>query len=183
MTIAQTDEPTPRKPLRLWPGVVAVVLLWVVRFGLKIVVPGFKGFRLGMMGGLLGALVVVVWWAFLSRARWFERLGAVVLMIAALFATFRINHESMGLLWLIGYGIPVLCLAFVAWAAASRHLSDGPRRATMVATILLACGVWTAVRTEGITGDHVSEFAWRWTATAEDRLLVHASDKPTAIAS
>jgi outer membrane protein assembly factor BamB len=188
MTIAQTGEPTPRKRLRLWPGVVAVVLLWLVRFGLKIVVPGFKGFRLGMMGGLLGALAVVVWWAFFSRARWSERLGAIVLMIAALFATLRINHESMGVLWLVGYGIPVLCLAFVAWAAASRHLSDGPRRATMVGTILLACGVWTAVRTDGITGDHVAEFAWRWTATAEERLLVHASDvhasdKPAAIAS
>jgi len=181
MTIAQTDEPTPREELRLWPGVVAVVLLWLVRFGLKIVIPGFKGFRLGMMGGLLGALAVVVWWAFFSRARWFERLGAIVLMIAALFATMRINHESMGLLWLIGYGIPVLCLAFVAWAAASRRLSDRLRHVTMVATILLACGVWTAVRTEGITGDHVSEFAWRWQPTAEDRLLVHASDKPTAI--
>jgi hypothetical protein len=183
MTIAQTRKPAPRKPLRLWPGVAAVVLLWLVRFGLKMVVPGFKGFRLGMMGGLLGALAVVVWWAFFSRARWFERMGAIVLMIAALFATFSINHESMKLLWLIGYGIPVLCLAFVAGAAASRHLSDGPRRATMAATILLACGAWTAVRTEGITGDHVSEFAWRWTATAEDRLLVHASDKPTALVS
>jgi hypothetical protein len=42
--------------------------------------------------------------------------------------------------------------------------------------------MWMAVRTEGIT-HHVSESAWRWTATAEDRLLVHASDKPTAIAS
>ena len=46
MTIAQTDE-RPRKPLRLWPGVVAVVLLWLVRFGLKAVVPGFQGFALG----------------------------------------------------------------------------------------------------------------------------------------
>lgn len=183
MTIAQADESTPPIRLRLWPGVVAVMLLWLVRFGLKLVVPGFKGFRLGMMGGLLGALAVLVWWVFFSRARWSERLGAVVLMIAALFATFTINHESMKLLWVIGYGIPVLCLAFVVWAAASRRLPDRARHVTMVATILLASGVWTAVRTEGITGNHVSVFAWRWTATAEDRLLVHASDKPTAIVS
>ena len=33
MTIAQTDEPTRQKPLRLWPGVVAVVLQWLARFG------------------------------------------------------------------------------------------------------------------------------------------------------
>ncbi len=29
MPIAHTDEPTLRKPLRLWPGVLAVVLLWL----------------------------------------------------------------------------------------------------------------------------------------------------------
>ena len=51
------------------------------------------------------------------------------------------------------FAIPVLSLAFVAWAVASRRLSDGPRRAAMVAAILLACGVWTLVRTGGITGD------------------------------
>jgi hypothetical protein len=49
MAIAQTDEPTPRKPLRLWPGVAAVALLWLARFGLKAAIPGFEGFKLGMM--------------------------------------------------------------------------------------------------------------------------------------
>ena len=157
MAITQTV----RKPLRLWPGAVAVVLLWLARFGLKLVVPGFEGFRLAMMGGFLGVLAVVGWWAFLSRARWFERLGAIALMIVALGATWRLKHESMGPLWLLGYAVPVLCLAFVAGAVASRRLADGPRRATMVATILLACGAWTLVRTGGISGDHVAEFAWR----------------------
>ena len=181
MPIAQTDEPTPRKPLRLWPGVVAVVLQWLLRFGLKMVVPGFKGFEFGIMGGLLGGLAIVVWWAFFSRASRSERWGAVVLTIAALYATVRLNDESVGPLWLVGYAIPVLCLAFVAWAVASRRLADGPRRVTMVATILLACGGWTAVRTSGITGDHVMEFAWRWTKTSEARLLAQAGDQPAAL--
>ena len=80
------------------------------------------------------------------------------------------------------FAIPVLSLAFVGWAVASRRLSDGPRRATMVATILLACGVWTLLRTGGISGDAGSDLAWRWTPTPEERLLAHASDKPAAIA-
>ena len=45
---ARPGERSLRKPLRLWPGVVLVVLLLVARFGVKAVVPGFKGFALGM---------------------------------------------------------------------------------------------------------------------------------------
>jgi outer membrane protein assembly factor BamB len=167
-----------RKPLRLWPGVAAVVLQWLARFGIKAVVPGFKGFALGAQGGLIGAVAVVVWWVFFSRAAWLERLGAIGLMIAAMGATWSLSHESMGPFWLVAYAIPILCLAFVAWAVASRRLADGPRRATMVATIMLACGMWTLVRTEGITGDHVATFAWRGTKTPEEKLMAQAGDAP-----
>ena len=140
-----------------------------------------------MLGGLVGGLAIVVWWVFFSRAPWSERLGAVVLMIVALVATSRIVHESiatgaMGMLFPI-LAIPVLSLAFVAWAVASRRLSDGPRRAAMVATILLACGVWTLVRTGGITGDVDNDFQWRWAKTPEERLLAQAGDEPAALAS
>jgi outer membrane protein assembly factor BamB len=180
MTIAQTGERSPRKPLRLWPGVVAVVVLLLARFGVKAVVPGFTGFALGMKWALGAALAVVLWWAFFSRARWSERLGAIVLMIVGLAATWYLRHESMGPAWLFAYAIPILCLALVAGAAASRRLPDGPRRATMAAIILFACGVWTLVRTEGITGDHVVEFSWRWGKSPEERLLVQAQTKVPA---
>lgn len=89
MTIAQTDEPTPPKPLRLWPGVVIVVLQWLVRFGTPVVAPEATPFA--VLGGLFGGLAVLVWWVFFSRAPWSERLGAIVLMVVALFATSRIS--------------------------------------------------------------------------------------------
>ncbi len=183
MPIEQTDEPPSQKPLRLWPGVVAAVLLCVLRFVLPIVVPEATVF--GVIGSALGALAIVVWWVFFSRAPWSERLGAVILMIVALFATSRLVHESiagggMGMLLYI-LAIPVLSLALVAWAVASRRLSNGPRRASMVATILLACGIFTLVRTGGITSDVIgSDFHWRWTPTPEERLLANAADEPTA---
>ncbi len=178
MTIAQTNEQTPRKPLRLWPGVVAVVLQWLARFGIPVVVPGFQGIVRAMMGGMLGTLAVLVWWVFFSRARWSERLGAIVLMPLALGATWLVKHESMGPAWLIGYATPVLCLAFVTWAVASRRVVGGSRWATMVATILLASGVWTAVRTTGMNGVGVTDFKWRWRKTVEDQLLAKAGDQP-----
>ena len=185
MANAQTDEPTRQKPLRLWPGVVAVVLQWLARFGVPIFVPAATLF--GVIGGVVGGLAIVVWWAFFSRAPRSERWGAVVLMIVALVATPRILHESiatagMGMMFFI-YAIPVLSLAFVVWAVASRRLADGPRRAAMVATILLACAAWTLVRSDGITGDGAAEFAWRWSETPEQRLLAQAADEPTLLPS
>src|SRR5207245_8876199 len=114
---------------------------------------------------------ILLWWAFFSRAPWPERLGALVLMTVGLVATSRLIHESirtgmMGMMLGI-YAIPVLSLALVAWAVASRRLAAKLRRATMVATLLLACGVWTFLRTDGITGDGDSDFKWRWAQPPE----------------
>ena len=181
----KTGEPTRQKPLRLWPGVVALTLQWLVRFGIPIVVPGAMAF--GVLGGIFGGLAIVAWWAFLSRAPQSERWGAVVLMIVALVATSRIIHKSIGTgmvgMMFVIYATPVLSLAFVVWAVVSRRLSHGPRLAAMVATILLACGVWTLVRSDGITGDGTADFAWRWAETPEGRFLSQAGDEPTALPS
>jgi outer membrane protein assembly factor BamB len=179
MTVAQNGGPAPRKPLRLWPGVAAAVLLWLVRFGVPIVMPG--AIIYAVSGGLLGGLAIAVWWAFFSRAARAERWGAVVLTIVALVATSRFLDQSiatgmMGMLFVI-YAVPPLSIAFVVWAVVTRRLSDGPRRVTMIATILLASGVWALLRTGGITGTASADFAWRWAKTPEERLLARAGDE------
>jgi outer membrane protein assembly factor BamB len=106
-------------------------------------------------------------------------------MSIALFATSRVVHESiatgmMGFMLVI-YAVPVLSLAFVAWAVSSRRLSDGLRRASMAATILLTCGVFTLLRTGGITGNGGSDFKWRWAQSPEQRLLSQANDQPVSL--
>jgi outer membrane protein assembly factor BamB len=182
MTIAQTDEPTSQKPLRLWPGVVIVVLQLLGMFVLPIVVP--KALIYSVLGGVVGALAIVVWWAFFSRARWFERLGAIVLMIVALVATRFVLHKSiaggmMGMMFPI-YGLTFVSIAFVVGVVASRRLSARPRRVAMAASILLACGVFALLRTDGITGDADSDLHWRWSQTPEERLLAQAGDESAA---
>jgi outer membrane protein assembly factor BamB len=81
------------------------------------------------------------------------------------------------------FSIPVLCLALVVWAVATRRLSAGPRRAWLVAAILLGCGVFTLLRTAGVSGDGRADLQWRWTPTPEDRLLAQAGREPLALAS
>ena len=174
MTTLPTDTPTVQKPLRLWPGVLAVALMWLAWLVLPLVVPEAKLY--GLVGGIFGgALVIILWWLFFSRAPWAERGGALVLMVLAPLAIRPFLHESiagggMGMLFFI-FAIPALCLALVGWAVVSRRLPRGPRWATLVAALLLACGVFTLLRTGGITGEGDSDLHWRWTPTPEERLL------------
>jgi outer membrane protein assembly factor BamB len=135
-----------------------------------------------------GALAVVVWWLFFSRAPWSERLGAITLMVVGMYATKRFADVSIAtgaqgmLLYILA--IPGLCLAFVAWAVATRNFSDGVRRATMVPVILLACGGWALVRTGGFTAATLHhDLHWRWTPTHEDRLLSQPAALPPAAPS
>ncbi len=176
--MTHTNEPISRKPLRLWPGVVIVALSWLVMFGLLISVP--EGMMLAVLVGAGGGIAVLLWWLLFSRAPWFERVGAVVLMIVAVNATKAIVHPSianghMGFMLPL-YSIPVLSLALVSALVATRRLSSRRRRLAMVAGIVLACGVFMLVRTGGISGDAKSDFHWRWTPTPEQRLLALASD-------
>ena len=176
---------TPRKPLRLWPGVAAVTLQWLAWSVAPRVMPDTG--PIPFAGAALGGLLVLVWWLFFSRAAWIERLGAIVLMVAGVAATFRLVHPSiasghMGMTLPI-YSIPVLCLALVAWAAVSRGWSTGMRRVSMVASILLACASFTLIRSGGVSGQGDSDFHWRWTPTPEQRLLAGQRDPRPAPAS
>ena len=172
-----------RKPLRLWPAVILVILLLLSRFVAPLF--GSQGLMYGMFfGGFALSVAMVLWWLFFSRAPWSERLGAIVLMIAAFFVTRRLLDKSiatggMGFLFPM-FGIPALCTAFGVWAIATARLSNRVRRLTMVATILLATGVWALIRTGGFTyGDFHNDFHWRWTPTPEDRVVARNDLPPT----
>src|SRR5688572_409292 len=83
----------PRKPLRLWPGVVAAALQWLGWVGIPALVPEWAG--AGIIGAAVFGLVIVVWWLFFSRAPWSERFGAIALMVLGVAATSRLVHESI----------------------------------------------------------------------------------------
>ena len=180
MANMQAKEPTQRKPLRLWPGVVIVALQLLARFAVPAVFP--EAFVGALMGGVFGGgLAILVWWLFFSRALWSERLGAIVLMVAAVLVTPFLLHVSietggMGFLFIM-LVIPSLSVALVSGALLSRNLSTGPRRAVLAGSILLACGVWALLRTGGATGEFDNDFAWRWTETREERLLAQTTDE------
>jgi len=158
---------------------VFVVVQWLAWFVVPFFFPDYLLY--GMLVAAVCALAIVLWWLIFSRAPWYERIGALVLIILAVIATKRIVHVSiatgsMGFLLFV-IAIPVMSLALVAAALISRRLSATPRRAVIAAAILFACGVFTLLRTAGATGEFKNDFHWRWSKTPEERLLAQGDDE------
>jgi outer membrane protein assembly factor BamB len=173
---------TPRTSLRLWPGPSAAAVL-VVAAVLAVVVPAT--FLIAMIVALASSVVILIWWLFFSRAPWLERLGALVVMAAAALTIHPLLHRSIAgagqeiLFWVLS--VPVMLVGLVLGAAVSRERGIGMRRVTMVVAIFVACAFWTIVRTPGVSGEGGFVFDWRWTPTAEERLLAQAESQPTPL--
>jgi hypothetical protein len=123
---------------------VAVILLWVLRFGVPLVAP--EAIVVAILGELAGGLAVLVWWAFFSRWPHWERWGAILLIVLAFAATRRVLDQSiatgmMGMTF-VAYAIPVVSLALVAAAVADSRLAGGSRRTLLAAMLLGRCGVF-----------------------------------------
>ena len=71
---------------RLWPGVaIAVTQIVVAVVGTLF----FSAYGpIGLLAGVGGALLTLVWWLGFSRAPWWDRGAAVLLMFGAMAATF-----------------------------------------------------------------------------------------------
>lgn len=160
--------------LRLWPGVAIVAVQWLLRFVVPPVMPEWTVYAI--IGSVLCIFLVWGWWLFFSRAPWLDRIGAIVVTVLAMSLTRLILDPSistamMGAMFPI-YATPLISLALVAWAAL------GARRVWLVPLMAAVCGAFALVRTDGIIGDTGSEFHWRWTPTAEEKLLLSMPATP-----
>ena len=181
--MAQNDRIASPKPLRLWPAVVIAALLCLIRYVVPAIFP--DAFAVGFLGAALCAVAILIWWVFFSRAPAIERVGAIVVILVGFFVTKPLLHRSiatgmMGMMYPLYALPPVLAPLLVAWAVLTRGLSNNIRRATMAATIFLGCAAWLLFRTDGILGSG-PQLTWRWTKTAEERLLSKGEDLPTVI--
>jgi len=167
-----------QKPLRVWPGVVLVVMQWIA----WLVVPFFfpQYILQAIMVTAACALGVILWWLIFSRARWYERVGALILIVPAVILTKRIVHVSIAtgsfgfLLFVLA--IPAMSLTLVAAAVLSRRFSSARRPAVLAAAIVITCGVFALLRTGGATGDFKQDFHFRWSKTPEERLLAQGDE-------
>lgn len=171
-----SNELVERKPLRLWP---ALVIVGIQIAGVALAPLLFEDPMLVGIGTVVGgAVLIVLWWLLFSRAPWLERIGAVVLMVPLALLTKRVADISIagagqGFLVYI-MTVPLLAFGLVLWAASTRRLNTGARRAALVAILLIACAPILLIRTDGVGGPN--PFHWRWTPTAEEILLAQANE-------
>ncbi|HET7699114.1 MAG TPA: PQQ-binding-like beta-propeller repeat protein [Vicinamibacterales bacterium] len=174
-----TNAPASLKPLRLWPGVAAAALLLALKYLAPRVLE--NGGLIATLGSMAAGAAIVLWWLFFSRARWRERLGILALTIAATAAVRLVVHPSiaggmMGLM-LVAMAVQMLPVALVIGAVIGQRFAPHRRTAAISAAVLIACASFTLIRTDGLFGG-ASQLSWRWTPTAEDRLLAQAQDTP-----
>lgn len=169
-----SDEESGQKRIRVWPGVLIVLLLLLIRYGVLLIFPEAVAF--GVLGGLAGGLAVILWWVFFSKAKKTDRWGALLLMVVSLFVTSLFIDKSIatggqGMMFIM-YALPFLSVVFVIWAFVTRRFNEKTRRISMVITIVLASGIWVLFRIDGITGDFDLDLAWRWAKTSEEKFLL-----------
>src|SRR5688500_10278123 len=130
MTVSENVGPSPRRPLRLWPGIGIVAVQWLTILLAPLVLE--EGGILAIMVGAGAGLLVLLWWLFFSRALWVDRLGAVVLMVLTVLLAYQVVHPSIsnGLMGRMVpvFSIPLLSLALVVSVAFTRRRPDGVRR-------------------------------------------------------
>jgi outer membrane protein assembly factor BamB len=166
-----------RKPLRVWPAVAIVAAQVAGYYLLPILMPDAE-LPMGLIAIMSGALLALLWWLFFSRAPWLERIGAVALMaIAVLLTRLGVDPSIAGagqgfLVYIIS--LPVMMFMLTVWAAATRNLQDNTRRIALVAAVILGCVPFLVSRTDGVGGPN--PFHWRWTPTAEERLLARGEE-------
>lgn len=170
--------------LRLWPGVTLLVIQLVLRFILPAAIPSATA--PGIMGSMLFAFLIIIWWVFFSRAPKTERWISLILIIICLTGTSQLIDKSiatanMGLMFIM-YSIPVVSWVLVIWVAVAGKTAGKFRRFSLVLAIVIGSCFWVLLRTDGMTGVAHHKLNWRWAPTHE-QILLSGSDKEILNAS
>lgn len=172
--LAENNQPGFR-PLRIWPAVVLVALIFLLKY-----IPGLTEdasltvmMLVIMVPALVAPALIFLWWLFLSRAMWREKLvGAAAIVLVGVATYFLVDRSLHGFPFMMEV-IPIGLAAFATALILTYRMRPGRR--TVIAILALICGFgyWTLVRQDGVWGDFHASRSWRWQPTAEDIFLAN----------
>lgn len=169
-----TTLPTP--PLRIWPALVVLAAYWIAVIVTR-PIGGFATFVTLVAGGLLVLVLLLVWWVGFSRARWFERVALGLIAPAGIVASNAMaDRMTLGVPWIM-FIAPWVAIAWVVAAWLVRATAPPGRTAIIGLILALGLALPLAVRFDGVTGAMDATPRWRWTPTAEERLLADLAER------
>jgi len=161
-----------RRPLRVWPALVLVVLIVLARFGPVYLEGGLSNYwMIAVFGPLLCCALMLIWWLAASRATWKERVFGFLGLLVALAVTLVLVHPTMrgpGTTYLTApMGMIVFGLS-AAWLAKRRPLT---RTGFSLLLAFVGFSYSMLLRNEGMTGEYAMDTHWRWKTSAEATML------------
>ena len=165
-------DPTKFRPLRTWPALLLVALVFGTRFGPKLIEGGASSYwMISVFGPMLCCLLLVIWWLAASRATWKERLFGTLGLIGALALTLWLADPTMRGPGTTTLTLPVGMAVFGLGATLLRERRPAIRTGVALLLALAGFGFTTLLRNEGMTGNYVLGLHWRWWQSPEESLL------------
>lgn len=124
-----------------------------------------------VVGILVSAALILLWWLFASRASWRERIIGVFGLVLVFCVGRALAHPTMKDGGFLYFAIPLGFGGFSVGAMIFRKMR--PMRRTWLVVLLAACGFCFPglLRSSGMSGDYNVELQWRWAASPEERML------------
>ena len=166
------DRSTNFRPLRTWPALLLVALMFATRFGPNLLEGGPSGYwMVPVFGPLICCLLLVIWWLVASRATWKERLFGTLGLIGALALTLWLADPTMRGPGTTTLTVPMGMVVFGLGAALLRGRRPALRTGMTLLLALAGFGFTALLRNEGMTGNYVLGLHWRWLQSPEESLL------------
>lgn len=163
-------SPPNRTPLRAL--VTCIVVYWLLRIGTAWYdIKAFYGFLFFLIAGPILAIFYLTFWLrgrALSRGR---RWGIVLAFALAAAAAALLAHHTVGILFSVMSGIPVALTALTLWLLLAHGAQASTKTTGAIVAIILAWAWWPTVRMEGLAGNQLPEFHWRWSASPEEQYI------------
>ena len=146
----------------MWPAMLIGAVFLPLRFVTPMVFPGYEGFAVAILSGLMGSALLALWWLAFSRASASDRSFATLTTVVLLSLVMLLNHESMRFMWGVYYALPLIGLVLLIALAQANRSGRGLHRKTFLIGVAVVLAPWLAIRLEGLTGEHRFQFEGRW---------------------
>ena len=175
--------PAKVRSLRVWPALLLVALMIGARYGPAFLEGGLSTYlMIAVLGPVLGALLLVIWWVTASRATGKERLFGFLGLIGSLTVTFLLVDPTLRGPGTINVTAPMGMMAFALGVTLLRRHRPALRTGIGLLLAFAGFGFSLLLRNEGMTGDYAMGLHWRWSKTPEDLMLAGRQPETAALA-